>query len=563
MLFQALDKQTGRLVALRRFFLGDDVLKELKTKGEDGKSHFESSLDWLKSLQVPNLQKVLGGGIDALDDTPYLVSEWVEGLSLEEAHDQQSFAPGEGELLEAQARAVLLALPEETRPAISLEEEEILVKRDAAGGLESIFLISPLRYFGALGGMEVKEQDRQAALVELRSRFPESAGAETPATPAVAMPELKSAQQSSGLGLIWGALAAVLVVAGVGGWLVMSKGGDAEKELSAVQNGAEQVAKEEAIVEAGEVAVIEEERPEKITEQPGTSVAAMSSSEQSRADKVAEQVRKAQEALEEKPVAMSPPNLEDFKVEEKKKEGEVDLFGEEEEKAELAKAPSAEPKNPQLPVIQSATEVEKFREFIGKPVLLEGVVERVDHSGGKKTIWYLEFNKGTPDFMMVAFKHVDDKKGRGTYGEWQSLTNKKVRVKGVAQTINRGGRRPALILKRRVGLKVLADMTVREVSELPGLFQSGKAEGEMVAEGTLAGFGKTDQSGYLIFEETPDAQARFLFESDFGSSQEFKSRLGSMKGKKIRVTGPLQEDPQAAVKVALQIESPENVVLVE
>ncbi len=59
-LFQALDKETGQLVAIRRFFLKEDVLAKLKEIVENGElTLFEERLKWLKSLDVPNLQKVL------------------------------------------------------------------------------------------------------------------------------------------------------------------------------------------------------------------------------------------------------------------------------------------------------------------------------------------------------------------------------------------------------------------------------------------------------------------------------------------------------------------------
>ena len=119
-LFQALDKQTGRLVALNRFFLQGKILAKLRKKEEGGKSLFDERMAQLKALEVPHVQKVLGGGFDEIDETPYVVAEWVDGMSLKEGFEKKIFSEGEGAAFEAQARATLSALPEELGAAICM-----------------------------------------------------------------------------------------------------------------------------------------------------------------------------------------------------------------------------------------------------------------------------------------------------------------------------------------------------------------------------------------------------------------------------------------------------------
>ena len=220
-------------------------------------------------------------------------------------------------------------------------------------------------------------------------------------------------------------------------------------------------------------------------------------------------------------------------------------------------APPKPVKRKKLEVLQTATDHKKIKEATGRQIIIEGVVGRADRSRSG-IHWYLEFNEGTPQSVSVLFKHGDDKSS-GEFRDWVKLENRKVRVRGNATYINRGGKRPGVNLGVLSNLKVLADMRVRKVEVVSSLFSEGFSQEEIIVEGTLKGFGKSEEAGYLVFEETADVQVRFLFESDFGNDVEFRNSLVALKGEKIRVTGRLQEDAKSGI--AIQIDKANNIKL--
>ena len=578
-LFQALNEESGQLVAMRRFFLSEKVMEKLKERGEDGKSLFETNLEWLISLKVSHFQKVICGGIDEVDEVPYVITEWIEGMTLADAREQQVLEAKQAVVFDEQVRAVLLSFPEDARLAVSLDAEEILLREDGGGGLECQFLLSARRFFGNLGGMELKREDREAKVQELCSFFPTEEVSEGGASAftlasastlnSVTTPALKSARQGSGLGLLlWGSLAALALVGGVGAWFMMQKGGEESKEDVILAN--DQTEEKAAKGEDGpEEEVIEEVIEVEGGEEGTVASAAVRSPELGGAssdenERLEEMVRKAEEALQEGETNTRKADTREFVLEEKEIEGEVDLFGDDEpkeEESEVVKESGSLEGEDVIPVLLASEGVQRLKEFQDEQVVLEGVVERVSKSGSG-IHWYLEFNRGTPDFLMVVFKQREDPLA-GDYSEWETLQDKKVRVEGRSMTFTRGGKRQVVHIIERNKLEVLADMKVRSVSELASFFQDGNLGAEVVTEGTLSGLSGDGKMGFLAFEEVSEVQAYFLLGSDFGKSADFRNRLKEYKGKKVRITGRLRQDSRTRVKVAVEIEQAVNVELVE
>ena len=281
-------------------------------------------------------------------------------------------------------------------------------------------------------------------------------------------------------------------------------------------------------------------------------------------ERLEEMVRKAEEALQEGETNTRKADTREFVLEEKEIEGEVDLFGDDEpkeEESEVVKESGSLEGEDVIPVLLASEGVQRLKEFQDEQVVLEGVVERVSKSGSG-IHWYLEFNRGTPDFLMVVFKQREDPLA-GDYSEWETLQDKKVRVEGRSMTFTRGGKRQVVHIIERNKLEVLADMKVRSVSELASFFQDGNLGAEVVTEGTLSGLSGDGKMGFLAFEEVSEVQAYFLLGSDFGKSADFRNRLKEYKGKKVRITGRLRQDSRTRVKVAVEIEQAVNVELVE
>lgn len=147
MVFHALDVETGKPVALRRFFpFGVDGggLFDEERKG------YDLAVARLAGLSHPGLRAVLTGGCDPVDGIPFVVTEWIAGESLQERLERESFTPAAAILLLDRALEIseLLsrALGEEavwveTSPAMILADSE-----DTGRGFT--FGISPLRWLG-------------------------------------------------------------------------------------------------------------------------------------------------------------------------------------------------------------------------------------------------------------------------------------------------------------------------------------------------------------------------------------------------------------------------------
>jgi hypothetical protein len=89
-IFQALDTETGRPVALRRFF---PFGRNGGGLGEVDQVTFAADLQTLSGIQHPVLRPILSGGCDPVDQMPYMAADWMEALSLAKKVEEGPLAP--------------------------------------------------------------------------------------------------------------------------------------------------------------------------------------------------------------------------------------------------------------------------------------------------------------------------------------------------------------------------------------------------------------------------------------------------------------------------------------
>ena len=91
--FRALDKSLGQIVSLRRFFpYGQNEDGETGLDPHEGAA-FSSACQQLSGISHPALRKTIFGDTDPVDGMPYLVTEWIDGVSLAEALGDQTMDP--------------------------------------------------------------------------------------------------------------------------------------------------------------------------------------------------------------------------------------------------------------------------------------------------------------------------------------------------------------------------------------------------------------------------------------------------------------------------------------
>ena len=132
--FRALDKSTGQIVSLRRFFpFGQDEDGGVGLDPEEGKA-FSSACKRLYEISHPALRKTIFGDTDPIDGMPYIVTEWVEGGSpLADILGDNTMDPGMIIGLVRQALDVCMAL------SIDFESEAIWIDTK----LEAIIVSNP------------------------------------------------------------------------------------------------------------------------------------------------------------------------------------------------------------------------------------------------------------------------------------------------------------------------------------------------------------------------------------------------------------------------------------
>jgi hypothetical protein len=145
--FRALDTETGRPVALRRFFPfganGGGLLQEEQ-------SAYNIALNRLSAINHPALRAVISGGCDPVDGIPFIATEWIEGDLLDSILQRGP--------LSAEVAVELLTQALEVCELIShvLAEEAVWIETDpltiVLGNAESrrgfTFWICPLKWLG-------------------------------------------------------------------------------------------------------------------------------------------------------------------------------------------------------------------------------------------------------------------------------------------------------------------------------------------------------------------------------------------------------------------------------
>lgn len=161
--FRAQDTETGRTVAVRRFFPfganGGGLL-------EDEQTAYNIALGRLAGLHHPALRSVVCGGCDPVDGIPFIATEWIEGTVLEPV---VRHGP-----LPAEAAVELLSQALEVCELLShvLAEEAVWVETDLntivlgdeASGRGFTFWISPLKWLG--GNEQARGLDSIITLTE-------------------------------------------------------------------------------------------------------------------------------------------------------------------------------------------------------------------------------------------------------------------------------------------------------------------------------------------------------------------------------------------------------------
>lgn len=79
--FQGVDTITGVVVAMRRFISA--AIDGGEVRNGKGRA-YEDAIEVLKKVSHPSLRRVLAGGCDPVDGMPYLVTRWIDGISLGE-----------------------------------------------------------------------------------------------------------------------------------------------------------------------------------------------------------------------------------------------------------------------------------------------------------------------------------------------------------------------------------------------------------------------------------------------------------------------------------------------
>jgi len=163
-IFRATDAEAGRVIILRRYFPFGRGYGGLNA---ESRKAYEDSLDDLCSLQHESLASVLGGGCDDADGFPFIVTEWIDGETLEVLHSR-------GILGVEDALKVLLAAIDISlwlsqifvREELWVETElPTIFRRNSEKAHDYVFGISPFKWLGiskpdgdlkALSGMASK-----------------------------------------------------------------------------------------------------------------------------------------------------------------------------------------------------------------------------------------------------------------------------------------------------------------------------------------------------------------------------------------------------------------------
>lgn len=146
--FRARIQSSGAPVAIRRFFpFGRDG----KGLEEEEAIAFSIAATRLASLKHPALRSVIEGSVDPIDGMPYLVSEWIEGVTLPDAlngDEPDLIHIVEVMRLALEVSLVLSDVLGEEALWVETDPQSILVG-DEESGRGFTFWISPFKWLGA------------------------------------------------------------------------------------------------------------------------------------------------------------------------------------------------------------------------------------------------------------------------------------------------------------------------------------------------------------------------------------------------------------------------------
>ena len=151
-IFRALDTETNRLVAVRRFF----------PFGVDGgglspeeQADYNIAVGRLSGIAHPALRAIICGGCDPVDGMPFIATEWVEGDSLQTSVELGLLSHADAVHLLRQALEVCEQI------SMVLGEEDVWIETDLnaiivgdeASGRGATFWISPMKWLGGKDGL--------------------------------------------------------------------------------------------------------------------------------------------------------------------------------------------------------------------------------------------------------------------------------------------------------------------------------------------------------------------------------------------------------------------------
>jgi hypothetical protein len=145
--FRALDTETGKMVAVRRFFPFGAHRGGLK---EDEQTAYNIALGRMGRLNHPALRSVVCGGCDPVDGVPFMATEWIEGNTLEPIMQQGPLPADVAVLLLTQLLEVSEMLSQVLADEAVWVETELstIVLGDEQSGRGFTFWISPLKWLG-------------------------------------------------------------------------------------------------------------------------------------------------------------------------------------------------------------------------------------------------------------------------------------------------------------------------------------------------------------------------------------------------------------------------------
>lgn len=553
-IFRAVHAVDGSPLAVRRFFLPEAQLERLREEDEEGVSLFMKGVAELIALDTPNLRRVLAGGFDDLDGTPYIVTEWVEGATLSSCRDRGELRGQDLAPFQEQAHAVLGSLRVELRGALLLAGDQILVSRSPAGDLQASFLLSPRDYFGAIGGAPARTSDQEQSLIALSAFFPKEDQVATPEVSASPTPEskiesavvpLKSAQGGSGVGLLWvsGVLVVMMLVGGIW-WLF---------KPSADEAAASSVAREEAPSQEGGV-VMENEKGSEVAE-PVSEEPELTKSDADEPDSRFEpEIAESTPEPEKDVVEEVDPPVEEVPAEEPVLAAATDSDVERETDSADVAIP-AEPEKAveaqQAPPEFGPYDVEKLARMDGEMVtIFAPVIDTVSSSSGNW--WYLDFGGGSRS-AYVVFREKDDFPEL-TFSDWEKFRLQNVRVTGIFNAQGRGkfGSKAELAIQSLSAIEVVLPPRVYELSDWQDLLtEVGEGE-EVLFEGKYRSFLQRDGAVYLLFEEGLEVAARFQVGGPL-SNQQFSEQMKALEGQRVRVSAPVSKGPEGRIEVVFEL----------